>query len=63
MNNNTTGVNQTSKFLLKKEINETVINEYPAVGNYYNITITVSLRNDGNKDNYKFSLSLRKLKQ
>ena len=31
MNNNTTGVNKTSKFLSKKEINETDINEYPAV--------------------------------
>ena len=29
---NTTGVNKTSKFLLKKEIKETVINEYRAVG-------------------------------
>ena len=34
MNNTTTGVNETSKFLLKKEINETDLNEYPAVGNY-----------------------------
>ena len=32
---NTKGVNKTSKFLFKKEIKETVINEYRAVG-YYN---------------------------
>ena len=60
--NNTTGVNKTSKFLLKKEIIETDINEYPAIGNYNNVTFTVSLRNDGNKNGYKFSVSLRKLK-
>ena len=58
--NNTTGVNKTSKFLLKKEIIE--INEYPAIGYYNNVTFTVSLRNDGNKNGYKFSVSLRKLK-
>ena len=53
---------KTTKFLLKKEIFETDINEYPAVGNYNNITFTVSLRNDGNKNGFKFSVSLRKLK-
>ena len=60
--NNTTGVKKTSKFLLKKEIIETDINEYPVIGNYNNVTFTVSLRNDGNKNGYKFSVSLRKLK-
>ena len=47
MNNNTTGVNKTSKSLLKKEINETAINEYAAVGI---ITITVSLQNNGDSN-------------
>ena len=41
--NNTTCVNKTSKFLFEKEINETAINEYTAVGNYNNITIILSL--------------------
>ena len=59
--NNTTGVNKASKFLLKKEIIE-IKNEYPAIGNYKNVTFTVSLRNDGNKNGYKFYVSLRKLK-
>ena len=57
--NNTTGANKTSKSLLKKEINETAINEYAAVGN---ITITVSLQNNGNSNGYKISVTLRKLK-
>ena len=60
--NNTTGVNKTSEFLLKKEIIVTDINEYSAFGNYNNITFTVSLRNDGNKNGNKFSMSLRELK-
>ena len=60
--NNTTGVNKTSKFFLKKEIIETDKNKYPAVGNYNNITFPVSCRNDGKKNGYKLSVSLRKLK-
>ena len=60
--NNTTGVNKTSKFLLKKEIIETDINEYPAIGNYNNVTFTLSLRNDGNKNGYKFSVSFEEIK-
>ena len=38
--NNTACVNNTSKFLLKKEMNESVINEYTVVGYYNSITIS-----------------------
>ena len=36
------------------------LNEYTAVGNYNNITITVFLRNDGNKNGYKLSVITKK---
>ena len=57
--NNTTGVNKTSEFLLKKEIIVTEMNTQ----RLEIITILLSrLRNDGNKNGYKFSVSLRELK-
>ena len=57
--NKTTGDNKTSKFLLKKEINETAL----MTTQRWEIIIILLLRNDCNKNVYNFSVSLRKLKQ